>query len=566
MAKKVLLFTFTVVVMTLFSMVGMLFLRPVEPYHTVMAFSDEVVNIVIDDQNIQTNIYPVIQGNQILIPVSLLKDYIYSDIELSEQYNRLYVNIKSPNFKLETEELDNRIEDGINLNFLTQNIDDINYINIVGLEKIFGISVEYKEESNILIIDKIRENDEIGKINHSTYLRLDKSSFSSKLDKLSKDERVLVFEEDGKWVKIRTDKGFIGYVQKKYIDANVEEKNVDISLNEVREDWKPTGKLNLVWEYVRKYSPDLSTEQKIEGLDVISPTWFSIVDASGYVVNNADYKYSQDAHSKGYKVWGLIDNSFDKELTKALLADEKAQERAINQILIYASIYDLDGINIDFENVYYEDKDNLTSFVDKLTKALKQQNLVVSMDTTVPSSSSTWSKFYDREKLSQILDYVMVMTYDEHWAASPKSGSVASLSWVDRSIERTLEYIPKEKLIMGIPFYTREWEETKDAKGKITVKSKALSMEAVSNRIKDNNSQIVWLEDVGQNYTEYIKDGKKYRIWIEDEKSIELKSSLVYKHDLVGTASWRKGFEVEGVWTVLNNVIKFNNKLVMNRE
>ncbi len=393
MTKKIVLFIFTVVVMTFFSTVGMLFFRPVEPYHSVMAFSDEAVNIIIKDQNIHTDSYPIIQENEILIPVNILKDYIYSDVELSEKYNRLYVNIQNPSFKLETEELDNRVKDGIRLNFLTKSIDDKNYINIVGLEKIFGISVEYKEESKMLIIDMIRESREIGKINKSTYLRLKKSSFSSKLDRLSKGEKVLVFEKTGKWVKVRTDKGFIGYVQKKYIDISVEENDISLKLSDVREDWKPNEKINLVWEYVRKYSPDLSSQQKIEGLDVISPTWFSIVDANGYVVNNGDYKYSQDAHSKGYKVWGLIDNSFNKDLTKGLLSDEEAQERVINQVLVYASIYDLDGLNIDFENVYYEDKDNLTKFVDKLTKALKQQNLIVSIDTTVPSSSPTWSKF-----------------------------------------------------------------------------------------------------------------------------------------------------------------------------
>lgn len=566
MAKKILLFIFAIIIMTLFSTVGLLILSPVESYHTVMAFSEEVPNIVIDDKNIQTDIYPIIQENKILIPVSILKDYIYEYVELSEEYNRLYVNIDFPGFKLETEELDNRLSEGVNLNFLTECINDVNYINIKGLEGLFGILVEYNVESNILIIDKIRKNYEIGTVNKPTYLRPKESIFGSKLDKLNVDEKIIVFDNGEKWVKVRTNKGYIGYIQRKHINISTEEKIKNLSINKTREEWKPDGKINMVWEYVGKYSPDLSSEQKIEGLDVISPTWFSIVDASGYVVNNGDYKYTQDAHSKGYKIWGLIDNSFDKDLTKALLSDEQAQEKVINQILVYASIYDLDGINIDFENVYYEDKDNLTMFVDKLTQELKQQNLIVSMDTTVPSSSPTWSKFYDREKLSQILDYIIVMTYDEHWAASPVSGSVASLNWVDKSLERTLQYIPKDKLIMGIPLYTREWEETSDNNGKITVKSKALSMESVTERIRENSTQIVWLEDEGQYYTEYVKDGKKYRIWIEDNSSIELKASLVYKYDLAGAASWRRGFESEDVWTVLRNVIKGENTTVINQD
>lgn len=562
MLKKTLLLSLVIIALTVSVVFGVLFFKSIDPYNAVGVFSKNEINLVIGDIPIKTTHYPIVEGDRVFIPVDIIENHIYENVELNSKYNRLYMNIEEPEFRFETKEIDNRLAGEMRLNFLTEEINGADYINIKGLEKLFGITFRYDQTYNILIIDKLKSVVKLGKINNEARLRPKKSSFSFSMDKLSEGEEIIVFEEDEKWLRVRTKKGYIGYILKKKVDVTQKEYDIDRQLNTVRDNWKPEGKINLVWNYVGKYSPNLSEEEPIQGLDVISPTWFSVVNADGYVVNNGDIKYVMDAHEKGYKVWGLVNNSFDKDLTKELLADDQAQENVISQLLIYSSIYNLDGINIDFENVYYEDKDRLTNFVDKMTKALKEQNLIVSIDTTVPSSSPTWSKFYDREKLSEIVDYCVVMTYDEHWASSPRSGSVASIGWVERGIQRTLEYIPKEKLIMGIPFYTREWEETTLENGKIKVKSKALSMHQVKDRIDEYDPEIVWLEDIGQYYIEYVKEEKKYRIWIEDEKSIGLKADLVHKYELVGAASWRKGFEEEDVWAVLNKVLKENKEMV----
>ncbi|RKD32957.1 glycosyl hydrolase family 18 protein [Thermohalobacter berrensis] len=564
MIKKAFIFVTLILLLTSTTILGILFFKSVDPHNVIKAFSPGEVNIVIEDKPIKIDAHPIITGEKIYIPVEILKEYIYENIKLDEKNDRLYVNIEKPYFRLETEELDKRIKDGIKLNFLTRKFNNIHYLNIKGLEKVFGISLHYAKASKILTIDKVEDERKVGTIKEKTYLRPRKSSFSFWMDKLSVGSKVMVFDNEGKWVKVRTDKGYIGYILNRKVDVQRISDGTDKKLNSVREDVEFKNKINLVWDHVYKYSSDLSKEEKIEGLNVISPTWFSVVEPNGYIENKGDIEYVKDAHEKGYMVWGLIDNSFNKDLTHKILKDKEAQENVINQILVYSSIYDLDGINIDFENVYYEDKDRLTKFVDKLTKELKKQNLIVSMDMTVPSSSLNWSKFYDREKLGKIVDYCMVMTYDEHWASSPKSGSVASIGWVERGIQKTLKYIPKEKLVMGVPFYTREWEEVKLRNGRVKVRSKALSMEKVEERIKEYNLKPVWLEETGQYYIEYTKEGKKYRIWIEDERSIKLKSLLIHKYNLAGVASWRKGFEKENVWQVLNDTINRDSQLVMN--
>lgn len=332
----------------------------------------------------------------------------------------------------------------------------------------------------------------------------------------------------------------------------------DRRLNSVRADWSPAGKLNLVWDYISRFSPDLSAQPTISGLDVISPTWFSIAADGRLLMNNADWKYVEDAHAKGYQVWPLFKNGdFDPDLTRKFLASETLQDLIISQMLVYTALYDLDGINIDFENVYEDDRDRLTAFVGRLAGALREQNVISSVDVTVPGPSPNWSKCYDRQGLGQAVDYVMVMTYDEHWGASPVAGPVASHGWVDRNLDLIVDhYIPREKLVMGIPFYTREWRETIDEQGKIQVRSRAYGMEDVAKKLREHQLTPVWLEEQGLFYTEYQKDGSRYRIWLEDATSIARKAALVKKYDLAGAASWRKGFEAPHIWPVLAAALK----------
>ncbi|CUH95730.1 hypothetical protein P22_1810 [Propionispora sp. 2/2-37] len=321
-------------------------------------------------------------------------------------------------------------------------------------------------------------------------------------------------------------------------------------LNTVRKKWRPQGKINLVWDAIGTVDTDLIRQPAIPGLQVLSPTWFSIGE-DGLVSSRADIRYVKTAHQKGYKVWALVNNSFDKDLTRRILSSPYTQDRIIKQLLVYSSLYDLDGINIDFENVYMEDKDRLTAFIARIAAALKLQGVVVSADVTVPDGSDNWSKCYDREKLAAIVDYIMVMTYDEHWAAGTKSGSVASLGWVERGISNMLQQVPAEKLLLGLPFYTRQWAEDKN--GKLAGRGKTMSMADVDKTIREKRLTPVWLADQGQYYTEFYEQEKRHRIWLEEERSLGLKVALVDKYNLAGVASWRKGFEKETVWPVIHS-------------
>lgn len=512
--------------------------------------------LIIQDQLIEEAEGVFIENGNVYLPVGLIKTYFDSDIYTDEEKKRAYINLTDKDFEMEDADLTSYVKDNdIQINMPLKIKDYVRYLPINQLEKIYGIDVSFHEDSNIAMIDRSTDEAMFTKVKYDNVKVHSKSaSISKTVDILNNGSEVKVFSEDDDWYEVRTEKGYYGYVKKKHTDEKTVKREYDNKVNYVRAQEEESGRINITWEYVYEKTPDISDEDKIQGLDVVIPTWFSLAE-EGIIINKADFSYVENAHEKGYKVWGLVDNAFNPALTSELVNNDDMKEKFIGQIAFYASLYNLDGINIDFENIYYEDKDALVKFVEELTYILKKQNLTVSIDVTVPSGSERWSKVYDREKLAKIVDYVALMAYDEHWATSPVSGSVASIGWVERGIERSLEYIPEDKLLLGIPFYTRVWKETIDENGKLTVSSKAIPIKNVEEIIEKYDAEVTWNEETGQYFAIYKQNEAVYKVWIEDTQSIKLKIELAKKYGLSGIASWRKGYEYDEVWEVISTIV-----------
>ncbi len=318
-------------------------------------------------------------------------------------------------------------------------------------------------------------------------------------------------------------------------------------------------KVNLTWHYIWNDSHDMSQVKKIEGLNVVSPTWFTLVNEQGDLEDRGSLSYSSWAHKNGYKVWALVDNKFEAAMTNKLLNNAGARAKLISSLIGYAKKYKLDGINVDFENMYTKDKNAFTQFMKELYKQTKASGLILSVDVTIIAVNSNWSESYDRAALSKTVDYMALMAYDQHWGGSPVSGSVAQLSWVEESLKKVLKEVPKEKLLLGVPFYTRLWkEEYVNGSSKPDVSSTAISMEAAERAIAENNASKIWDAVSGQYYAAYKKGNATYKIWLEDEKSIKLKAELVNKYRLGGIASWKYGLEKQAVWEAIAKTIKNN--------
>lgn len=334
------------------------------------------------------------------------------------------------------------------------------------------------------------------------------------------------------------------------VDWNNDTRVITINTPEYEEGLKNKKTITMVWDQIGNAAAN-DTEAKrvpIDGLDVISPTWFYIGDNDGNVVDRASMDYVDWAHSQGYQVWALFSNDFNTERTHIVLGSAEKRQRIINQIVTFAEKYKLDGINIDFESIGKEDGDNYLQFIKEITPILKSKNLVVSVDMYIPTQ---YTEHYKMAEVGKTVDYVIIMAYDEHWSTCKESGSVASINWVDSAMKNTCSLVENDKLIMGVPFYTRRWAE-RTVDGKVEVSSVSMTMEEAYNMLVQVGAEIVWNEACGQYYGEFVQDGALKKIWLEDERSIEEKMKVAQKYGVAGIAAWKRGHEKPTVWNVIN--------------
>lgn len=521
--------------------------------------------LVIEGDEILDKNPPRVQEGQILMPFDTIKAHIDPYIWWDETLQKVTVTTNDKVIKMETDKLNAFINDQpLELKFPATKIDGVLYLPIEFLSSFYKINIRYNSQSNVVIVDRqdvihrigypVSSDAVVRKGKHISYPIIKK--FDSP-DLNSENSKIYVFEEYDKWYKVRTEEGFIGYIKKE--DIVIKSYEIGIIPHEIRERPKlPQGKISLVWDQM--YSPTKAylERKKEEGIDIMSPTWFQVANRDGELINRVDPQYVEWAHENGYQVWALVANDFSKiEDTSEILNNGLKREYIIKQILAFAALYELDGINIDFENIYKSDKDAFTQFVREIAPLLREQGLIVSVDVTIPDGSDTWSKCYDRKALAETVDFVCLMTYDQTWAGSKVAGSTAQLVWVEENLKKTLKEVPAEKLLLGIPLYTRLWEEATDENGKVTAKTgKALSINAANLLIEDNKATPVWDAVSGQYVVSFVKDNITYKMWLENEYSVNMKTALVHKYNLAGTATWSHNFANEKVWEVFAQNLK----------
>ena len=281
--------------------------------------------------------------------------------------------------------------------------------------------------------------------------------------------------------------------------------------------------------------------------NVISPTWFEFGDSEGTLVDRGTASYVKAAHNKGLEVWPILSHSFeDTSLTAQILSSTSKRQHVIDQIIGFAKQYGFDGINIDVENIQTDISAEWVQFMRELYPQLKNEGIKVSVDVYMPSG---WSEHYEREKVAQSCDYFIVMAYDQHWAGSEEAGSVSEIPWVENGIIASIEEVPHEKLVLGIPFYTRLWLENSEG-----LSTKSYSMASIEELIASWGVTPVLDEASGQNYVEYTSDKGVYRVWLEDYASISKRIDLVLKYDLAGYGAWKLGLETNDIWHALERV------------
>ena len=352
------------------------------------------------------------------------------------------------------------------------------------------------------------------------------------------------------FLKVMTQDGIYGYVQKKYLGESYYDALQSVYTEPEYTHITMEEKVKLGWQQVTVAKANDNLEQLAENakeMNVISPTWYRLTDTEGNISSLADESYIQRAHDLGLQVWALIDNFDQNVSTYDLLVSSASRAVLIDTMMEEASKYGFDGWNIDFETLESKTGPHYIQFIKELSVRCRQEGIVLSVDNYVPAS---YNEFYDLEAQGKVVDYVIIMAYDEHYSGSESAGSVASLGFLKNAVKGTLKKMPKERIVMAIPFYTRLWTE-QEADGVVKLSSEALTMNGAKDVLSRNKVTAQYDEASGQNYAEYMKNGITYKIWMEDMDSLHERLKVIAGADVAGVAAWRLGFETEQVWPVI---------------
>lgn len=437
-----------------------------------------------------------------------------------------------------------------------QESDGTVYISLDVVKEYTDLDYAYYSDPNRVVIRNEWDGVEQATVQSDTAQVRQKGGIKSLiLADVQKGDTLLYLENLDNWCKVMTADGYTGYIQTEDI-SEPEDIEARTAKKDSYERITRDHKINLVWhQSTSTESNDAMAEMTAEmtGVNVISPTWFSVTDETGTISSLASADYVKLAHEAGREVWGLIDNfneAFDETTD---LAYASVRSRIIEQLLAEAASCGMDGINVDFENLKEAGIPHYLQFLRELTSAAHAQNLVVSVDTPVPQA---YTMYYQRGEQARFVDYMIVMAYDEHFAGSEEAGSVSSLPFVQQAVEEMTRVMPADQVICGIPFYTRVWTEKF---GQSAITSEVLGMDGAKNYAKENQMTETWDASLGQNVATVETSDARYTIWMEDEQSMEEKLKVIQSADLAGVAEWKLGFECADVWSLISKYIETNS-------
>lgn len=516
--------------------------------------TDEVkgkVNLIINNNNVTSKLKKDMYVNDkkvIYLSITDVKNYLDKYVYYDTQNKQVITTYGEKIAILATE------QNVININNSTLNTlsgievkDNELYLPISQMSNVYNMEMTYITDKNTLVMDSLDKELIKADISQKVAVKYKNTIFSKTVDKVNKGSKVIVVEEKNGWSKIRTNAGKIGYVKTSKIQNKY---YVRQNLNDVKK--QSTAKINMVWDYFSEYGKAANrSSTTIDGVNVVSPSFFTVVkNGNGKInenVGNNGLNYINWAKQNNYKVWAMVSNNANKDTTSTILNSYTLRTNMINTIVSLANKYNLDGINIDFENMNESDKSMFSRFIIELEPKLKEAGKTLSVDVTAPDGGGDWSECYERDVIGNVADYIVFMAYDQNGAYSSKEGTTAGYNWVETNLNKFIkrEEIPSNKIVLGMPFYTRLWKEEN---GNIT--SKTVNMKNIDTVIP-SDIQRTWDDTLKQNYVEYTQDSAVYKMWIEDEMSIKEKVGLVRKYNLAGVASWEKDREKDTIWAVI---------------
>lgn len=510
------------------------------------------VSLVINNNNVTKRLQNdvIIENDVIYISEEDIENYFDGEIHYDSQYNQIITTSETKVAALPINSKTIEINSSrITIYAGAIQRDDKYYLPFSEISKnIYNIETSYIKETNTVVAVSLDRELVYANSSKKNKVKYKPTIFSKSVDTIERGDTITIVKSEEEipegWTKVTTERGKIGYVKSNTL------VNSQTMRNDLEIENQIDGNISIVWDYINNSFPNRNG--KIEGVNVVSPTLISLKklgqgELDTRLGTNAE-NYVTWAHNNGYKVWVLASNESMKDTTSEIVNDYKLREKFINNVIDIVVKYNFDGVNLDFENIYMKDKDAYTRLIIELAPRLKELGKVLSVDVTAPDGSEDWSLCFDRNKIAKVADYIVFMGYDQHGTSSKEPGTVAGYNWVETNLVKFIEReeIDPNKIILGMPFYTRIWTVDGDE-----FTSKVVFMNETYTSLP-TNTKTTWLEAEKQNYAEYTKGNKTYKIWIEDTDSITEKLNLVNQYNIAGAAYWRKGMESEKVWDIIS--------------
>ena len=510
----------------------------------------ENTNLVINNNNITVKLKKsvIIEDNIIYVAIEDIKNFFDKYIEKDEETNKIITTYEK---KIAAIEPNNKtIEvNGANkkINAVLKEANDTTYLPMSELGDVYNIELNYIDKTNTVTMDSLDREQTKAYAAKTIKIKNRIGIFSRSIEKVKKGNWLIyVADADKGWAKVRTQDGKVGYVKKKKL------ANFDKVREAMKEEKQIDGKVNMVWDYFSEYhtAPD-RTGISMDGVNVVSPAFFNINSKGQFQENvgkNGE-KYIEWAHKNGYKVWAMVSSSSNEgiDTRSKILNSYETRQKLIEVIVDMCVKYKLDGINIDFEYMYEKDKDVFSRFIIELQPRMSEIGAIISVDVTAPDGAETWSLCFDRNVIGDVADYIVFMAYDQN--TGKRVGTTAGYNWVETNLKKFIETeeIKSNKIILAVPFYTKLWA---DRNGDIT--SKNVNMNEIEKTLP-NGVERTWDDTLKQDYVEFTQDNATKKMWIEDEKSIKEKVSLIKKYELGGVAEWSKDRETDDIWKVIKD-------------
>lgn len=547
--KRILLIILIIIVFAIIAMVA---------NNYIIFDNNKTTNLIINNKNVTSSLKNevVIQDNIVYLSeadiANFFDKHIYEDKTTNKIITTYDKKIAEIGFKNNVININ-----GSNVSIYAHAIEKNGkvYLPISEMSGVYNIETADIQETNIVTIDSLDKGQKRAIVNSNVSVKASSNFIARTVDRIKKGDAVIVVSSNGGYSKIRTGNGKVGVIKTKKLE------NEFTIREDMTEEKQISGKVNLTWDYYSEYAtaPDRSGT-KFDGVNVVSPAFFYL-DTDGKLqenVGDSGQAYIQWAKNNGYKVWPMVSNAVaaksNLNITSKIMNSYEARKNLIEDIVNMCVKYNLDGINIDFENMKADDKDMYSRFIIELEPRLKDMGMTLSVDVTAPDGGETWSMCFDRNVIGDVADYIVFMAYDQNGASSTKPGTTAGYNWVKLNLVKFLqtEEIEANKLILAVPLYTRVW--TTNSSGKL-ISNNSVAMKNIDSVVPSNaNKQ--WDDNLKQNYVEYTDNGNKKQVWIEDLTSLKAKISLINDNNLAGVASWSADMAQDDVWSMIKTELK----------